>query len=91
MGVQVRWEGDGTKPAGEYTFFSGKGNENFELVTGILCIGVSYQQLRWFMPLHRIKLMMFAKFLKWHTEMLGDFSAKVGKEDIFKPTIVKES
>jgi hypothetical protein len=29
VGVQeVRWEGDGTEPAGEYTFFYGKGNEN---------------------------------------------------------------
>jgi hypothetical protein len=29
VGVQeVRWEGGGTEPAGEYTFFYGKGNEN---------------------------------------------------------------
>jgi hypothetical protein len=28
-----RWEGGGTEPAGEYTFFSGKGNENRELGT----------------------------------------------------------
>jgi hypothetical protein len=35
MGVQeVRWEGDGTEPAGEYTLFYGKGNENHELGTG---------------------------------------------------------
>jgi hypothetical protein len=34
-GVQeVRWEGDGTEPAGECTFFYGKGNENHELRTG---------------------------------------------------------
>jgi hypothetical protein len=31
---EVRWEGGGTKPAGEYTFFYGKWNENYELGTG---------------------------------------------------------
>jgi hypothetical protein len=36
MGVQeVRWDGDITEPTGECsTFFSAKGNENHELVTG---------------------------------------------------------
>jgi hypothetical protein len=35
VGVQeVRWEGGGTKPAGENTFLYGKGNENRELGTG---------------------------------------------------------
>jgi hypothetical protein len=31
---EVRWEGGGTEPAGEYTFFYGNGNENHELGTG---------------------------------------------------------
>jgi hypothetical protein len=48
VGVQeVRWEGNGTEPVGEYTFFYGKGNENHELGIGFfLCIRESYQQLR---------------------------------------------
>jgi hypothetical protein len=37
VGVQeVRWEGSGTVPAGEYTFFYGKGNETNELGTEFL-------------------------------------------------------
>jgi hypothetical protein len=47
VGVQeVRWEGGGTEPVREYTFFYGKGNENHELGTDFLCIRESYQQLR---------------------------------------------
>jgi hypothetical protein len=35
VGVQeVRWDRDGTEPAGKYTFLYGKGNENHELGTG---------------------------------------------------------
>jgi hypothetical protein len=38
VGVQeVRWGGGGTESAGEYTFFCGKGNENYELSTVFLC------------------------------------------------------
>jgi hypothetical protein len=47
VGVQeVRWERSGTVPAGEYTVFYGKENENHELGTGFLYIRESYQQLR---------------------------------------------
>jgi hypothetical protein len=42
----VRWEDGGTKLAGEYTFFYGKGNENRELGIGFSFIRESYQQLR---------------------------------------------
>jgi exonuclease III len=35
VGVQdIRWDGGGTEPAGEYTIFYGRGNENHELGTG---------------------------------------------------------
>jgi exonuclease III len=37
VGVQeVRWDGDCAEPAGEYTFFYERGNENHELGTGFL-------------------------------------------------------
>jgi hypothetical protein len=39
VGVQeVRWEGSGTEPGGEYTFFYGNGNENNELGTGVFFV-----------------------------------------------------
>jgi hypothetical protein len=36
VAVQVRWEGVGTEPAEEYTFFYGKVNENHEVGTGFI-------------------------------------------------------
>jgi hypothetical protein len=35
---EVRWDGGGTEPAGEYTrtFLYGKGSENYELGTGFV-------------------------------------------------------
>jgi hypothetical protein len=47
VGVQeVRGDRGGTKPAGEYTFFYGKENENHELGIGFLYIRESYPQSR---------------------------------------------
>jgi hypothetical protein len=38
VGVQeVKWEGRGIEPTGEYKFFYGKGNENHELCRVFLC------------------------------------------------------
>jgi hypothetical protein len=34
---------------------------------------------------------VFDQFCKHHKKMLGDFNAKVGREDIFKPAIGNES
>jgi hypothetical protein len=127
VGVRVRWEGAGTKPAGEYVFFCRKRNENHEwcrisvhkrivsafkrvefisdrmpyiILRGHWCHiivlnthvptvdnmddvkGSIYEELE-----H-----VFNKYPKYHMKiMLQDFNAKVGREDIFKPTIVNES
>jgi hypothetical protein len=104
---EVRWEGSGTKPAGEYTFFHGKGNENHELGTvffvhkGILSaiervefvsVRVSYIILRG-RRCHIIVLNVHAPTEDKTDKvkiLLGDFNAKVGMEDIFKPTIGNE-
>jgi hypothetical protein len=46
VGVQeVKWEGGGTIPAGEFSFFYEKENENHEIGTGLLCLRESCQQL----------------------------------------------
>jgi exonuclease III len=124
---EVRWEGSGTEPAGEYTFFYGRENENHELGTGLfvhkriisavkrvefVSDRMSYIILRgcW---CHIIVLNVhaptedktddvkdsfyeelehvFDKFPKSPMKiLLGDFNAKVGKEDIFKPRIGNE-
>jgi hypothetical protein len=46
VGVQVRWNGGGTEPAGEYTFLYGKGAKNHELGTGFSSVKESFQYLK---------------------------------------------
>jgi hypothetical protein len=43
---EVRWEGSGTVPAGEYTFFTERGMRIMYWVQGFLYIRESYQQSR---------------------------------------------
>jgi hypothetical protein len=43
---EVRWDGGGTEPAGQYTFYYGKGYQNHELRTGFFVHKKSYQQLK---------------------------------------------
>jgi hypothetical protein len=49
---EVKWDRGGTEPAGEYTFFYGKGNENHELCTG------SFVHMRIISALKRLDLLV---------------------------------
>jgi hypothetical protein len=128
VGVQeVRWEDGGTKPAREYTFFYGKGNENQKLATSFFVYKriSAVKRLEFDSDMmsniilidrgcciillnvhaltedktddvkgsfHKELERVFDKVSKYHMKILiGYFSAKVGKEDIVKPTIRNES
>jgi hypothetical protein len=48
MGVQEgEWENRGTEPAGKYTFYCGKGNENHELGTGVIKHKIIISAVKW--------------------------------------------
>jgi hypothetical protein len=48
VGLQeVRWEGSGTVPAGEYTLFNGKWKENDEFGTGFFVNKRIISAIKW--------------------------------------------
>jgi hypothetical protein len=48
VGVQeVRWDRGGTEPAGEYTLFYGKGNENHKFGTGFFVLKTIISAVKW--------------------------------------------
>jgi exonuclease III len=48
---------------------------------------IDYMKVRFYEELEQV----FDKFPRYHMKiLLGDFNAKVGKEDIFKPTVGNE-
>jgi hypothetical protein len=125
VGRQVRCEGCCIEPAGEFTFFYRKRNENHELGSHphrIIMSAVKRFEFvsdrmscitlrgRWchiiFLNVHaptQDKIdnvkdsfyeeleRVFDKFLNIMKILLGDFNAKVSREDIYKPTIGNES
>jgi hypothetical protein len=119
VGVQVRWDGGGTEPAGEYTFFHKKENENHDVGKGFFIykriisavMGVEFVSDRMSYIILRGRWcniivlnvhaptedkiddikdrfyeeleQVFDKFPRYHMKiLLGDFNAKVGREDI---------
>jgi hypothetical protein len=106
VGVQkVRWDGKGYQIADNYTFLYGKGNINYHLGTGFFYLIESLQQLKRVefvndrMSYITPKGCCFCEELEQILDQfprnhmkhfLGDFNAKVGKEDTFKPIIGNE-
>jgi hypothetical protein len=47
VGVQeIKWDEDANEPAGEYTFFYEKRNENYDLGTGFFIHKITYKHLK---------------------------------------------
>jgi hypothetical protein len=122
---EVRWDRGGTEPAGEFTFFYGKGGENHELgtvffvhkriISAVKRVEFIKDRMSYIIPrgswcnivlnVHaptedKIDDMkdsvyeelegVFDKFPKCHIKiLLGDFNAKVDREDTFKATTGK--
>jgi hypothetical protein len=129
VGVQeVRWDTGGTEPAGEYTFFYGKGNEHHELRTNLFvhkAITPAFKRVEYISDRMSYIIVrgrccdiivlnvhaptedktddmkdsfyeeverVFDKFPKYQIQiLLGDFSSRIGREDISKPAIGNES
>jgi hypothetical protein len=86
---EVRWDGGGTEPAGEYIFFYGKGNDNHELGTDFIAhkriISVDAptdDKINDVKDNYEELERVFNEFPKYYMKMLlGDLNVKVGRSN----------